>query len=253
MKRLNLRTPKPFEDIWKEDNKERRQFFIVAEGPTEESYFTGVKNNRRELNIGSDVHIEVVPKSEGEESLSHPYQLVTAALVCMGRMDVQGNELPEEVWEENCKWDYRREVDCVCVIFDRDYRNLEKWLDWIYDMCKKHGIYIGVSNPNFELWLLMHFPNIQQYNKTILLTNPKNLRGKVDPNASLKKKYLEIQLSKLAGGYTKGSSLKFARFINGVELAIKQEKLFEEEVALLKENLGSNIGVLMNMMKAKVE
>ena len=43
MKRLNLRTPKPFENIWKEDKKERRQFFIVAEGPTEESYFTGVK------------------------------------------------------------------------------------------------------------------------------------------------------------------------------------------------------------------
>lgn len=251
MKRLNLRMPKPFENIWKEDKEERRQFFIVAEGPTEESYFTGVKNNRRELDIGSDVHIEVIPKSEGEESLSHPCQLVTAALVCMGRMDEDGNELPKDEWEKKCKWDYRKDVDLVCVIFDRDYRRLEERLDWIYDMCKKHGIYIGISNPNFELWLLMHFPNIHQYDRTLLLTNPKNLRRQVFTEASAKKKYLEILLSKVAGGYTKGSSLKFTHFIGGISLALEQEKLFEENEDLLKDTLGCNIGILLKKMKFK--
>lgn len=251
MKRLNLRTPKPYENIWKEDEEEKKQFFIVAEGPTEEFYFTGVKNNRRELDINSNVHIEVIQKESGEESLSHPRQLVTAALMCMGRMDAEGHELPEDEWEKHCRWDYRREVDVVCVIFDRDYRNLENELDWIYDMCNKHKIYIGISNPNFELWLLMHFPDVQQYDRKLLKENPKNLHGKVVPGASAKKKYLEIVLSGVANGYVKGSSLKFERFADGISLAIEQEKLFEEDTEKLREYLGSNVGVLLTKMKKK--
>lgn len=93
-----------------------------------------------------------------------------------------------------------------CIIFDRDYRDLEKWLDEIYDLCKKHNLYIGISNPNFELWLLMHFQDISQYDRELLLKNPKNLREEIVPGASKKKKYLEILVAKAADGYTKSHS-----------------------------------------------
>ena len=250
LKKLNLRTPKPYDysSVSGTDNS-RAIFYCISEGATEESYFTGIKNNRVELDIKNDVHIEVVEKEEGYENYSHPEQLVRACLYNMGRIDKEGNEVSEEKWELNCKWNYRPEVDIVCVIFDRDYRGLEGCLSELFEVCKKHNIYVAISNPNFELWLLMHFPGIQQYDMDLLLRNPKNLRGQLFVDASKNKKYIEILLSKLLQGYSKGSKIKFERFIKGVPLAIKQAGLFCEEFELLDESLGTTVGKLIKRMQ----
>lgn len=250
MKRLNLRPPKPYANLWTEEDP-RIRFYLITEGPSEESYFQGIKNNKTGLGIHNDIHIEVIPKAEGEESFSHPQQLVTAALECMGRIDAQGNELPEEEWRKHCKWDYDAGHDKVCVVFDRDYKHLEEKLDGIYKQCRNHNIFIGISNPNFELWLLMHFPQINQYDRDMLFRNPKNLHYELFADASKDKKYLEILVARQSGGYTKGSKLKFERFISGVPLAIEQEKQFEENDELLKNSLGSNLGVLLEEMRRK--
>ena len=62
--------------------------------------FFGVRNNKAELNIKNDVYIEVIEKQEGQETLSHPMQLINACLVQMGRIDQNGNQIPENEWEE---------------------------------------------------------------------------------------------------------------------------------------------------------
>lgn len=183
MERLNLRTAKT-SDYSSESEKTELiiKFFCVSEGATEESYFEGVRNNRVVLKIKNEVIIEVIPKEEGQETYSHPKQLVDACLTAMGRMDSEGNDIPEEEWDKNCKWkDYKREIDIVCVIFDRDYRNIDEYFDEIFEKCNKNNIRIVMSNPNFEFWLLMHFPNIGQYDRKKLLENPKNLKQKVVP------------------------------------------------------------------------
>lgn len=248
MQRLNLRSPKQF-DYTNESGMipPRARFYCVSEGPTEESYFTGVRNNKIELGIKNDVFIEVVEKEQ--ESFSHPEQLVKACLFNMGRIDAEGRDIPEKEWGLNCKWDYDPEIDCVCVIFDRDYRGLESCLPNLYDKCNKHNIYIAISNPNFELWLLMHFPDIEQYDREILLRNPKNLRNQLFPERSTNKKYLEIVLSIMAKGYSKGSRINFDRFKEGIPLAIAQEKLFCEEPELLSSELGSSVGKLIEKMQ----
>lgn len=54
----------------------------------------------------------------------------------MGRIDENGNPIPENKWEENCKWDnFDAQIDQVCVIFDRDYRKLEDKLNEIFKLC----------------------------------------------------------------------------------------------------------------------
>ena len=250
MQRLNLRAPKSF-DYSSEASTipPRAKFYCVSEGPTEESYFNGVRNNKRELGIKNDVFIEVIEKEEGQESYSHPEQLVKACLFAMGRIDVDGNEIPENEWDKNSKWDYDSEVDCVCVIFDRDYRGLEDKLQKLYEKCQEHNIYMAISNPNFELWLLMHFPNIDQYNKEDLFKNPKNLRNEIFPEYSKHKKYLEIVLSMVANGYTKGCRICFERFIDGIPLALEQSKLFCEEPEGVCGELGSSVGKLIRKMQ----
>ena len=104
-------------------------------------------------------------------------QLVHACLLHMGHIDDNGDPVPENRRQEYCKWEnFDEKIDRVCVIFDRDYRNLEGSIGTIFEICNNHGIKIVMSNPNFELWLLMHFPNIRQYTPQMLLENKKNLR-----------------------------------------------------------------------------
>lgn len=252
MKPLNLRAPKPYDYSDEEGTiNQRIKFYCVSEGASEEAYFTDIKNNRSSLNIKNDVYIEVVPKEEGQETMSHPLQLVNACLRSMGRMDSEGNDIPEKEWKEKCSWEYYDPViDTVCVIFDRDYKNLEMHLDKIFKLCKKHGIRIVLSNPNFELWLLMHFPGIKKYDRKMLLENKKNLRGQLFPDASLKKRYLEILLSTCAKGYSKGGKLKFENFQQQVSLAIEQATLFCEEPDELRTELGTSVGKLLRSMQS---
>lgn len=251
LKRLNLRTPKPFdytEESYTVPAKIR--YYCVSEGAMEESYFFGIKNNKTELRIKNDVYIEVIEKEEGQKTLSHPLQLVNACLVQMGRIDSSGNQIPENKWEENCKWkDFDPQIDQVCVIFDRDYRRLEDTMDEIIELCERHNIKMVMSNPNFELWLLMHFPNIAQYDSKKLLENKKNINHQLFIDASTKKKYLEILVSKSAVGYTKGSKIKFERFLPLVDTAIEQAKLYCEDAKKLVYELGTSVGALVEEMK----
>lgn len=97
MERLNLRNPKSYDmSSESETQKPRVRFYCVSEEPTEESYFYGVRNNKVELNIKGDVKIHVIEKAEGQETLSHPLQLVMSCLTQMGRIDEEGNPISSE-------------------------------------------------------------------------------------------------------------------------------------------------------------
>ena len=251
MERLNLRKPKPYDYSSEAGTvKPRVHFYCVSEGATEESYFEGIRNNRVTLRIKNDVFIEIVPKENGQETYSHPLQLVNACLHSMGRIDNEGQELPKDKWKTYCAWeDFDPEIDVVCVIFDRDYKGLTACLDEIFKLCLLHKIRIVISNPNFELWLLMHFPGLENYDKNKLLENRKNLRKQLFPDASEKKRYLEILVGQHSEGYSKGNKLKFERFKQNVDLAVEQAALFCEEPEAIREELGTSVGKLIRDMR----
>lgn len=111
-----MRKPKLYGERTGEDENFRKRFFIISEGPTEESYFHGVYNFRTKLKIRNDIHIEVVEKEEQDTTKSHPKQIVDAALFNMGRIDSDGNDIIEKQWKDNCKWEqYDKDIDVVCV------------------------------------------------------------------------------------------------------------------------------------------
>ena len=252
MKKLNLRTPKKFNYADETDSIPVRMcFYCVSEGATEESYFRGIRNNKAKLQIKNDVRIEVIEKEKGQETLSHPLQLIHACLVQMGYIDQDGHAIPENKRNELCKWDnYDAEIDRVCVIFDRDYRNLDETIDEIFALCEQYPIEIVISNPNFELWLLMHFPEIQQYSAKMLLENKKNLRHQLFTDVSKDKKYLEILVSRHAEGYAKGNKIKFETFLPLIPTAIEQAKLYCEDTKRLVHELGTSVGRLLEEIKS---
>lgn len=85
MEALNLRKIKPYDYTVESGKEEQRiHFYCISEGATEETYLYGVRNSRAELHIKNEVYIQVVEKEVGQETYSHPLQLVKAALVQMG-------------------------------------------------------------------------------------------------------------------------------------------------------------------------
>jgi hypothetical protein len=52
------------------------------------------------------------------------------------------------------------ENDEVWAVFDRDEH--PKYLEAI-DLCKRHGVGVGRSDPCFELWLVLHFEEFDKF------------------------------------------------------------------------------------------
>ena len=138
---------------------------------------------------------------------------------------------------------YNDEVDKICIIIDRNIHKKEKGnkrFDYkkYLQKCFDKNYYPFVSNPDFEIWLLMHSDKIFEYNKDELLVNEKNNKGK---------RYLENILFDIFDGYEKGK-IKFEKFLPLIEQAIENEKNFCENVEDLENKLGSNIGILINKL-----
>ena len=134
---------------------------------------------------------------------------------------------------------YNKDIDKIFLIIDRDKGNVKDGqYDLIREKCNEKNIQLYVSNPTFEFWLLLHSEKVLELNRDTMLQNKR--QGK--------KRYLEKELSDIFGGYKK-DHIKFERFLPYIDLAIEQEKNFSEEINELKDNLGSNVGVLLSELK----
>lgn len=137
---------------------------------------------------------------------------------------------------------YEEGYDKICLIADRDKQSFkEEQYDYVVKTCKRKGYGFYVSNPCFELWLLLHYDEILSMDREKLHTNPKET-----PRA--KKRFLEKRLSSLMSGYNK-NSLLFSRLADKVCRAIENEKQFCEDINELKTELGCNIGLLIKEMQ----
>lgn len=135
---------------------------------------------------------------------------------------------------------YERGYDKICLIADRDKQSFKKeQYEYVVSTCAENDYNLYISNPCFEFWLLLHFDEILDIDKKLLLENKKE---------SARKRFLEKQLSDLMGGYSK-NNIKFDMLVNRVENAIENEKNFCEDIDELKENLGCNIGLLIKEMQ----
>lgn len=201
----------------------KSKYYIIPEGEkTEIQYFLGIRDNAREININS--LIEVIPIENDDEELgqSHPIRKIT--------------NFNEDI--ENNKFLYDKEIDKVCFVIDRDPQNFsEQQYDNFLKMCKDYNYKVYVSNPTFELFLLMHDDKIFDIDKTAMLENRR---------VSNSKRFLEVKLSEIFGCNKK--NINFEKFKVNIKKAINNEKQFEESLINLKHNLGSNVGTLLDEM-----
>lgn len=140
--------------------------------------------------------------------------------------------------------DYNSDIDEINLIVDRDKGSFkEEQYDKLVNECNANNIHLYVSNPCFECWLLMHFDEFENLNFDKLLEN-KRISGHAGA-----KKYTDKKLSDITG-HDK-LHLQFENFIDKIDGAIKREHKYCENLKCLKNNIGSNVGILIENLRKK--
>lgn len=130
---------------------------------------------------------------------------------------------------------YSPTTDTLNMVIDRDKDSFNvKQYEEVLKFCEKNNINLYVSNPCFEFWLFLHFKEIENEDKQKLLENPK-------VNSS--RRYIEKRLHDICK-YNK-TRFSFEQFEDKIHDAIMREKQYEEDVNKLKDNLGTNVGKLV--------
>ena len=183
----------------------RRYFVIASEGAdTERIYFEGLQEKIIEQGILDRlIKIEFLKrKTEKERSKSSHSKVI--------------KEL--DTYKKTYRLDERDEM---WLVIDRDKQNNPiKNIAAISQLCEQKGYFMALSNPNFELWLLLHLKDLADYSQEQLdaILNSKKI------NAS--KNILESELSSLLDGYNK-SKYTVEKFLPFIERAIERAQAFD--------------------------
>lgn len=133
--------------------------------------------------------------------------------------------------------EYEKDFDSICIIIDRDRESFtEKQYDLVLDICKENKYKLGITNPCFEFWLLLHLTDCKEYNVDDIVKNKK-----VSKNG---KTFMEKCLTEKLGSYNK-KRLKFQPFKHKIATAIENETIYVEDIQKLKNGIGSSIGVIL--------
>ncbi|MCK5538204.1 RloB domain-containing protein [bacterium] len=194
-----------------------KRIVIACEGTkTEIIYFDYIQKNKKSLNISDLISIEIVNKIDTNSAPKWVGSLL--------------NDFKKE-------YGFDKKTDKFWAIIDRDPGNnsAKQINEFIADMYSD-GYYIGLSNPTFELWLLMHLTNLDDYNYDDLYNNIYN-----NKRSSGRKRYLEDELSKICGykknDYNPAIFITYKNLKNSLNENIK----IERDICNLVDNLGTNL------------
>jgi hypothetical protein len=103
-------------------------------------------------------------------------------------------------------------------------------------------MFVAVSNPCFEFWLLLHLKAISEYSKEELFLLLKNEK------VTSKKNYVDTKISEILGFYNK-SNPKPHLFLPTVDKAIMQAKELNINNEDFPKSLGSHVYKIVEKIK----
>lgn len=208
------------------ESREPREITVIAiagEGKTEEQYFDGLSD----AFPNSLTKTDRLEKQHKEDTKSHPNHVLDLLIERKERWQEYG-VMPGEFW----------------MVVDRDRQNVSMdQLKAIIQTCIDEGFNLALTNPAFELWLLMHLKDIKQYPEDKLLANPKK-------SSKAKKRFLELEIAAVLGGYNK-NKIMFHRFVPGIYDAIHRAKQNETNNTKLISKPGSSVCFLVERIIKK--
>lgn len=205
-----------------------RKYFFICEGVnTEVWYFKALIDMKKQLGIHPLIDIRLMERTDEDRGYSNPKPLIEFAEV---QKKIPGN-----------KFDPKH--DKMVIIFDTDIfkdKN-DEYLE-LLEKGMKDNI-IGVTNPSFELFLLLHYE--RAYEELIKPDISKILENKKIG----KRRYINILFTDKSGMNPKENQ-HIGDLASDINIAISQEKKLNQDPYTAIGNLTSNIGKIIEMMKA---
>lgn len=199
--------------MFRESNTKTKEKIIVLafEGnDTEDLYFSALKGHERYNDELIYLHILRRPKNDTNSSPRHVF-----------------NKLKKEAKEA-----YNFEAaDELWMIIDTDrWKNISK----IVQECQDQGnMFAAVSNPNFELWLLLHVQDISAFTATEMDEILKNRK-------SGKRSHVEKLLLRILGSYNK-SNIRPEQFLLNIDDAIARARSLNGDNETYPLKVGSHV------------
>jgi hypothetical protein len=204
----------------------RRYFFLCEGQNTEKRYFDCLKHYRKELGIRPNIIVDCFNKTEEDVTQSDPKRLIEKAQAYKTENDI----------------DFDPELDKIIIVFDADV--FEKRRDDFYEiiqMGEDNGDILGVTNPSFELFLLLHYENSV---KEIILPDEEKI---IENNWFGSNRYIVYAFTTRSGMNPKTNRF-VGRLVLDVRTAIEQEKMLNNDIHCCKGKLTSNIGKIIEMI-----
>ena len=200
-----------------------RKYFFICEGAnTETFYFRRLIDLRKQLGIHPLIDVRLWEKTDEHRNLSFAKNLVAFA----------------EKQKQNPNNDFDYERDKMVIVFDGDiFEEKVQGYDELISRIDKTDI-AGVTNPSFELFLLLHIPG--SYEEWIKGHEMDFLSRDEDGKYS----YAYNVLHDLTGMNAKKNP-EIGNLADNVLIAISQEKKINQDVHELKGKVSSNIGKII--------
>lgn len=183
--------------------RDARLIVIASEGKdTERIYFKDLANEY----TNPRVHVHILERNEDEQNNSSPEHVLKQLNEYKSRYELEADD---ELW----------------LVVDKD-RWTEAMLSRVAMECTQEmSMHMALSNPCFELWLLLHLEDVSSLTpeeQRLCLENRRKSKNS-DP-------YLKARLRQKMGSYHE-SSYDTSALISHVKVAIKRAKLLDQNHA----------------------
>ncbi|ACV62636.1 hypothetical protein Dtox_1783 [Desulfofarcimen acetoxidans DSM 771] len=212
----------------------RIAYYVVCEGQnTEWVYFTWLCNYKRELGIHNAIKIVPLEKTGMHQGWSNPKKLFELAEQKRAELKADANSTYSE-------------GDKFVVVFDLDIYNGPAGAGFTeLLLAVKEDEIIVVTNPCFDIWLLLHTPDAYaqhiQGDEQQILYNSK---------VSNKHTYTSKKASEILGFNTKGN-FRCESLLKNVDNAIKEERQICEDEKTMLDRIGCNMGLFITELRKK--
>ena len=205
-----------------------KRYVIICEGAnTEKAYFESLIDAKKELGFNPQIEIIFLEKIGDDANLSAPKRLLEKANYFLIKQS--GN--------------FDKSRDRCVLVFDIDrFCNKQYEYSSIITEGKRKNFILAVTNPNFELFLLLHRPNSYQ---EIIKPHEKEL---IAPKRT-EERHCSSRLFSDVFGMNPKTNPNVGELAWKVDIAIEEEKNLNQDIKDCFKKVTSNIGAVLETIR----
>ena len=212
----------------KEQIEPYKKFFFICEGAnTEVFYFKSLIDLRKQLGIHALIDLCLLEKTEKDKDISHPKRLLEFA----------------QEQKKNDEISFDEERDQMILVIDADiYEKKPQEYEQLLAQAEIYHDTLAVTNPAFELFLLLHYENSYQ---TDIFPHASEILQNQKENG---RRFISQLFSKKSGMNSKKNP-KIGTLAKNIDIAIAQEKHLNQDHHKCIGTLTCNIGKIIQEIK----